>query len=167
MKARHALLPSLIVMLSAVAATSTSGQTSEPCTRCKPARAEWGWKANGYALGSAPDDALALAKQRAQDSACAKSATYLDANKLACKGSCKAGETATVCEPDKEPGCTSGTYEQNKGMWTFVCRKAYENAENKPSCDKEEAAKNPAYTTCDVSVKAVRTLACKHPDCTE
>lgn len=165
MKARQALLPSVVMVLFALGASSTSGQTAEPCDRCKPAKAEWSWKANGYATGATPEAALALAKQQATDSACKKSATYLDANKLSCKGSCEAGDIDNVCAPDKTPGCNSGTYEENKGMWTFVCRKQNESAQEKVSCDKEEAAKKPGYTMCDVSVKAVRTLACTHPDC--
>ncbi len=157
----------LVTSLFVAAASSSSGEDAEPCNRCKNAKGEWSWKANGYALAATADGALTLAKSRATDGACKKSATYLDAQKLKCKGNCTAGELQNECKPSKTPGCNSGTYEENKGMWTFICRKHYEGAESKPSCDKEEAKKNPGYTMCDVSVKAIRTLVCTHPDCTE
>lgn len=167
MKRPVASVTLLTTVLFVAAASTSNGQGSDPCKRCKDKTAQWDWKANGYALGASADEALDLAKTRATDSACEKSASYLDAQKLKCSATCKAGETENTCAPSKEPGCNTGTYDKNKGMWTFVCRKHYEGVENKPSCDKDEAKRNPGYTMCDVSVRAVRTLSCTHPDCSE
>lgn len=167
MSRRTSLLALLVGSLVVAGASTSNGQGSDPCTRCVPAKGEWSWKANGYAVAATAEEALETAKGRATKSACDTSATYLDAQKLKCKGSCQGGDISNACEPSKTPGCNSGTYEENKGMWTFVCRKSYEGVDSKPSCDKDEAAKHPGYTMCDVSVTAVRTLACTHPDCTE
>ena len=157
----------VVVGLVDAGGSTSSGQAADPCTRCKDKSASWDWKANGYALASTADEALALAEKRATDAACTKSGTYLDAQKLKCSGGCNEGEVSTACAPSKKPGCNTGTYDKNKGMWTFVCRKHYQDAEDKPGCDKKEAEKNPGYTMCDVSVRAVRTLPCTHPDCTD
>jgi hypothetical protein len=161
---------SLGILAPALAVVALAGSTSgkdDPCAKCKPAKAEWTWKSNGYAIGPTKEDARALSEKSATDKACATSATYLDAQKLKCKGNCNAGTQVDECAPDKTPACDTGTYDDNAGQWTFVCRKQNEDRSDKVSCDKEEAKKNPGYTMCDVSVKAVRTLPCTHPDCAE
>ncbi len=145
--------------------SSADGQPTPPCDRCKPADASWDWKANGYAVGDDGDSALAAAKQGAIDSGCATSQTYLAATKLKCKAGCDAGEESTQCAPSKEPKCMQGSYDSDKGMWTFVCRKFYANKPDAPACDEAEAKRHPGYGMCDVHVRMVRSLACSAPDC--
>ncbi len=167
MNRRSTTLAVLFTSLVVAGTSNSSGQGPDPCSRCNDAKGEWSWKANGYALAATSEQARVLALRRATESACDKSATYLDAQKLKCKGGCTAGELKNTCEPSKKPGCNTGTYADNKGMWTFVCRKHHQGDKNKPSCDAQEADKTPGYTMCDVSVKATRTLACAHPECAE
>jgi hypothetical protein len=141
------------------------GQDTDACSKCKPAKGEWSWKANGYAIGADKDEATTASEASAIAKACKASQPYLDGMKLKCKGNCNAGELSEECKPEKPPACDKGTYAENSGQWTFICRKMNEDRDTKVSCDKEEAQRNPGYSMCDVSTKAVRTLACSHPDC--
>ena len=152
----------MIVAALGLGATGT-GQPADPCTRCKPAEAEWSWKANGYAVAPSAEDARALAQQRATDSACKESSKYLGPQKLSCKYGCDGGELSESCAPSKDPACTQGTHAEKKDMWTFVCRKFHQD--DKIACDEAEAQNNPGFSMCDVSTRAVKSLACKHPDC--
>ncbi len=153
----------VVAMGLALAPAASQGQPSDPCTRCKPAQAEWSWKANGYAVAGSADDALGAAKQAAIDSACRQSAPYLEPQKLRCRFGCSTGETSSSCAPSKEPACQKGTYSDNRSKWMFVCRKYHQ--EDRLPCDEAEAQTNPGYGMCDVSVKAIKSLACSHPDC--
>ena len=157
------LLASPLVAALALAPRSSTGQPADPCTRCQPAEAEWGWKANGYAVAATPEEARTLAQTRATDSACKQSEKYLAPQKLRCKHGCDPGEVSQSCAPSKEPACTHGTHADKRDMWTFVCRKFHQD--DGIACDDAEAQKSPGFSMCDVSTKAVKSLACAHPDC--
>ena len=155
----------LAAALVGVAVQPVHGKPDDPCKQCKPSKAEWGWKANGYALGVDADAAKAAARQQAIDSACKASNKYLDPQKLPCRRGCNDGGVETSCEPTKKQGCSTGTYDDNKGMWMFVCRKEKQVTDSKVSCDTDEAAKRPGWSMCDVGVTAVKQRTCVHPDC--
>jgi len=146
----------------ALAAGPAGGQ-DDPCLRCKDSVAAWDWKANGYALGEDAEAALTGAREGATQSACDTAKGYLRGS-LACKGSCEADPAGPTegCEPAKEPLCQQGSYERNKGMWTFVCRKTRGEGE---TCDAKRAEAHPNYAMCDVTVKAEKRLSCRHPAC--
>lgn len=141
---------------------NAAGKPKPPCERCEPKEAAWDWKANGYALGSDLDDAKANALADGKRRACERSADYLAPRKLKCRYSCNAGEISNICEPSHTPRCSAGTYEGDNGMWMFVCRKALGRAGD---CSVEGATKSPSWGTCDVNVRAIKRLDCRHPEC--
>ena len=157
--ARALVLGAMILGVVAVAPAAGGGE--ESCGKCKPKKAAWPWKANGYALGSSEAAAQAEAVSKAKDSACQQAARYLDAQKLSCGPGCEAGALEARCEATKQP-CMAGSGEKNAGMWKFVCLKA--TGEPK-ACDDAARQAAPFYAMCDVSVDAERVLACGDSTC--
>lgn len=157
--ARALVVGALVLGFSAVAGPVGGGE--ESCGKCKPKKAAWPWKANGYAIGTSEAEAQAEAERRAKDSACDQAARYLDAQKLACAPGCEAGALEARCEATKAP-CMAGDGAKNAGMWKFVCQKAAGDAK---ACGDAAREASPFYAMCDVSVDAERVLACGDPSC--
>ncbi len=152
----------LLIGLALIAAQPAKGQPADACGKCPDVSAEWSWKANGYAVGKSPAEAEQQAREQAVGFACKEAHKWLAPRKLACRRSCKAGETTKSCAPSKKPLCKTGSHEKDPGMWKFVCLKA----KGKPgACTKEAAEQEPSYGMCDASVTGKKTLACRHPDC--
>ena len=127
--------------------------------RCTPTPAVWSWKANGYALHDDAAKAEALAKQRATDDACARSRKHLEGRKLKCPAACKQHGVEEACEVQKEK-CTKGTYEGQKGMWKFVCRKVHQKVKGEDPCTEQHAKSHPGFGMCDIGVKASKAPTC-------
>jgi hypothetical protein len=136
------------------------------CKACKAQAADWDWKANGYALADSADAARAAGVANAIARGCPEAYRYLDAKKLACAAGCTAGEKTRECAPKGDPPCTGGSYEKEKDMWLFVCRKA-KGAASKDGCDAAAAAATPFFAMCDAQLKATDTLPCNAPACAE
>ena len=134
----------------------------DPCTRCAPAVAAWEWKANGYALGTAGDATEEAARGQATETACAKAEGLLEGT-LKCRGACRPDPEGPTqrCAPGATPMCRRGSYEDDRGLWTFVCRKTKKG----DGCDAARAEAEPYFAMCDVKVKAEKELACRHPEC--
>ena len=139
--------------------------TGEDCDACKPVLAHWDWKANGYELGPDADAAEAAATEAGRVTACDKSAPFLANRKLTCKPGCDVGELTERCQPREEPKCTSGTAENDAGMWMFVCRKTRQGKKGAPPCDDDLRKKQPGWGMCDVKVRAEKSRACRAPGC--
>ena len=145
-------------ILLAILSIGVTAHGEEPCeNRCKDVVAGWDWKANGYALAGAEQDAAQAATEQALASGCKASEPYVAARKLKCKGSCTAGQETRKCAPSKEPTCSQGTFTSDEGMWKFVCMKFHNGA---AACDEAEAQKNPAWSTCEVFTRLEKTLPC-------
>jgi hypothetical protein len=138
-------------------------QAQEPCP-CKAQSSAWDWKANGYAVADSEASAKTAAIEHALSHGCRESYKYLDGTKLKCKSGCTAGQEARECKPKADPGCNGGSYERDKDMWMFVCRKAKGPAA-KTACDATAAAAAPFFSMCDVAIKATATLPCSDPKC--
>ena len=157
----RALYPGALILVGVALAGVADGGEAPPCKTCKPKKAVWPWKANGYAIAASEAEAKAAAEEQAKASACDQAARYLDAQKLACAAGCQAGEIASRCEITKKP-CMAGSSEKDAGMWKFVCRK---QTGDDGACDEEARAASPFWAMCDVSVDAERVLACGDPAC--
>lgn len=140
-------------------------QGGPDCDSCKPAKAHWDWKANGYELGGDANGAEAAATEAGTKSACDKAEPYVAKSPLKCKTGCEPGEVTERCEPREEPKCRKGTYESDAGMWKFVCRKTRQGKKDAPPCDEARAEASPGWAMCDVKVRAVRERACAAPGC--
>jgi hypothetical protein len=156
----RALVSGALILAGVVLATAAGGG-EESCGKCKPKKAAWPWKANGYAIGVSEAATQAEAAATAKASACQQAARYLDAQKLSCPAGCEAGDLEARCEASKEP-CMAGSAEKNAGMWKFVCLKA--TGEPK-ACDEAARQASPFYAMCDVSVDAERVLTCGDGTC--
>lgn len=151
-----------VSLLLAVAIAAPADGGEEVCGKCKPKKAAWPWKANGYAVGADAAAIEKVAESAATESACAQASRYLEAQKLTCAAGCEPGALVEGCEPSKKPLCTSGDGTKNAGMWKFVCQKARGDAS---ACDDEARAASPHYAMCDVSVAAEKVLPCGDPAC--
>ncbi len=152
------------VIASAVLTLPRASHADPPCDHCKSVSASWDWKANGYAVAAAADAAHQHAFDSALSAACERSAGFLKGRKLGCKFGCVGGDITTSCAPSKKPGCTSGTFSDDPGMWRFVCRKTAKRRQ-RVDCSDERAAKEPGYGMCDVKVRMVKERSCHDPKC--
>jgi len=146
-------------------ATTAAPVDGKNCDACKPSKAHWDWKANGYQLGADAEAAETAARQAGTKTACDKSAPFLANNPVKCKPGCEPGEVSNRCEPRQEPKCTSGTYDSDHGMWMFVCRKTRQGKKDAPACDAARQKASPGWGMCDVKVRAVKERACTAPGC--
>jgi hypothetical protein len=135
------------------------------CNSCKPSSATWDWKANGYQLGSDAETAKKAALEAGTQSACDKAAPFLAKNPVKCKAGCDGGDVTQTCKPREEPKCTHGTYDSDKGMWTFICRKTRQGHKDAPACDEARATAMPGWGMCDVKVRSLKERDCAAPGC--
>ncbi len=156
----------LALALGAGAASALMPAARAECKACRSQSADWDWKANGYALADSADAARAAGVADALGRGCPEAYRYLDAKKLTCAAGCTAGERTRACTPKSDPQCTGGSYEKEKDMWLFVCRKAKGAAAN-TGCDAAAAAATPFFAMCDAQIKAVSALPCNAPACNE
>jgi hypothetical protein len=160
---RRGLLVIVLASLSLAGVSDVRGDAD--CAKCKARPAEWSWKANGYALAADAAAGMKLAKERATIDACDTAAKHLTGRKIACPAGCAEGAIEERCEPDKKPKCTSGTYDSDKGMWKFVCRKVHQHMRTEDPCTDEHAKTTPGFGMCDVNVKAHKSRVCGDPKC--
>lgn len=137
----------------------------QPCKKCDARPAVWSWKANGYALGSDPEQAHAIAEERAVHDACEASKTFLADKDVKCPPGCDSGAVEEACAPERKPQCRQGTHESDAGTWSFVCRKVHQHLKGEPPCGDEHKKTTPAWAMCDAPVKAIKTRACADPAC--
>lgn len=152
------------LLASALSLVPQAGQAGEPCDKCKPKQASWDWKANGYALAASAEDALKGSLEKAKAEGCGRAEAFLKPRKLSCSFGCSGGEVETTCKQSKEPLCTTGTFQQDAGMWKFVCRKMAKKGQQ-IDCSDERAAKEPGYAMCDVKVRMLKQRPCHDPAC--
>jgi hypothetical protein len=162
---RAHLLPIFVTLPLAATLVPRPAQSGPDCDSCKPAKAHWDWKANGYQLGDDADAAEAAATESGRKSACDKAEPYVAKNPVKCKAGCEPGEVTQKCEPREEPKCRKGTFDSDEGMWKFVCRKTRQGDKDAPSCDAARAKAAPGWSMCDVKVRAVKERACTAPGC--